>query len=111
MAAPVPLCSDFDAAELCGLADGSRDPVQTRRLLALFVIAKGGSLSEAAAIAGVELQTVRNWVVALNARSMGVLVNGKALGARPRLNHTQGDVLKVLVEQGPTRPAHGVVRW
>src|ERR1700730_4658983 len=34
MSAPVPLRSDFDAAGLRKLARGSRDPDQTRRLLA-----------------------------------------------------------------------------
>ena len=53
MAAPVPLRSDFDAEALRGLAKGSRDPAQTRRLLALSVIAAGGLRSEAAKIGGV----------------------------------------------------------
>ena len=43
MAAPVPLRSDFDAGSLRALAKGSRDPAQTRRLLALPVISAGGS--------------------------------------------------------------------
>ena len=67
MAALVPLRSDFDAEALRGLAKGSRDPAQTRRLLSLSVIAAGGLRSEAAEIGGVGLQTVRDWVVAFNA--------------------------------------------
>ena len=42
------------------------DPDQTRRLLALAAIYGGGSRSEAAAIGGVGLQTVRDWVVRFN---------------------------------------------
>jgi transposase-like protein len=42
---PIPLRCDFDAALLCELARGSRDPDQTRRLLAL-----------------VSYETVRRWV-------------------------------------------------
>lgn len=91
MAAPVPLRSDFDAEALRSLARHSRDPAQTRRLLALSVIATGGARSEAAEIGGVRLQTVRDWVVAFNA--------------------DQREVLKALVEQGPVPAAHGVVRW
>ena len=110
MAAPVPLRSDFDAQALRALAKGSRNPAQTRRLLALSVISAGGSRSEAAEIGGVGLQTVRDWVVAFNAAGPDGLIDGKAPGARPRLSPDQRDVLKALVEQGPTA-AHGVVRW
>lgn len=111
MAAPIPLRSDFDAEALRVLAKGSRDPAQTRRLLALSVIAAGGSRSEAAGIGGVGLQTVRDWVVAFNADGPSGLIDGKAPGARPRLNADQREVLRTLVEQGPTPAAHGVVRW
>ena len=51
MAAPVPLRPDFDAAALCTLAKQSRDPDQTRRLLALATIYDGQPRSEAARIA------------------------------------------------------------
>ncbi len=45
MAAAVPLRSDFDAAQLRALAKRSRDPDQTRRLLALAAIYDGASRS------------------------------------------------------------------
>jgi len=53
--APVPLRSDFDAALLRKLARGSRDPDQTRRLLALAEIYESGLRSDAARIGGVGL--------------------------------------------------------
>lgn len=71
MAAPVPLRSDFEAQALRGLAKGSRDPAQTRRLLALSVIAAGGLRSEAAEIGGVGLQTVRDFRRSLQRRWTG----------------------------------------
>jgi hypothetical protein len=111
MAAPVPLGSDFDAQALRGLAKGSRDPAQTRRLLALSVIAAGGLRSEAAEIGGVGLQTVHDWVVALNADGPAGLIDGKAPGARPRLNADQRDALKVLVEQGPSNYPPPCAGW
>ena len=55
MSAPVPLRSDFDAALLRKLARGSRDPDQTRRLLALAEIYESGLRSDAARIGGVGL--------------------------------------------------------
>jgi transposase len=111
MAAPVPLRLDYDAEALRALAKSSRDPDQTRRLLALSAIYAGGSRSEAAALGGVGLQTVRDWVLAFNADGPDGLIGGKAPGARPRLNADLRAALKALVEQGPVPAAHGVVRW
>jgi transposase len=106
MAAPVPLRPDFDAEALRALAKSSRDPDQTRRLLALSAIYAGGSRSEAA-LGGVGLQTVRDWVLAFNADGPDGLIGGKAPGARPRLNAEQREALRALVEAGPTPAAHG----
>ena len=47
MAVAVPLRCDFDAAQLRALAKRSRDPDQTRRLLALAAIYDGASRTEA----------------------------------------------------------------
>jgi len=66
MSAPVPL-RDFDAALLRKLARGSRDPDQTRRLVALAEIYESGLRSDAARIGGVGLQIVRDWVLRCNA--------------------------------------------
>jgi hypothetical protein len=49
--------------------------------------------------------------VAFNADGPDELIDGKAPGVRPRLNADQRDVLKALVEQGPTPAVQGVVRW
>src|SRR5665213_4628414 len=63
MAAPMPLRGDYDAKTLRRLAKWSDDADQTRRLLALAAAHDGGSRSTAAAIGGVGLQTVRDWVL------------------------------------------------
>ena len=67
MCAPVPLRSDFDAALLRKLARGSRNPDQTRRLVALAEIYESGLRSDAARIGGVGLQIVHDWVLRCNA--------------------------------------------
>src|SRR5256885_796389 len=67
MAAAIPLREDYDARLLRGLAKQSDDADQTRRLLALAAIYDGGSRGEAAELAGVGLQTVRDWVLRFNA--------------------------------------------
>ena len=110
MAAPVPLRPDFGAMALRTLAKSSRDPDQTRRLLALSAIYAGGARSEAAALGGVGLQTVWDWVLAFNTDGPDGLIGGKAPSARPRLNADLRATLKVLIEEGPMRAARGVVR-
>ncbi len=111
MAAPVPLRRDYDAVHLRGLARRSRDPDQTRRLLALAAIYGGGSRSEAAAIGGVGLQTVRDWVMRFNRDGAAGLLNGKAPGNRPLLDEAQREKLRQVVEDGPIPAIHNVVRW
>ena len=83
MAAAVPLRSDFDAAQLRSLAKRSRDPDQTRRLLALAAIDDGASRTEAAQIGCVTLQIVRDWVLRFNAKGPEGLLTGRAPGAPP----------------------------
>ena len=111
MAAAVPLRSDFDAAQLRALAKRSRDPDQTRRLLALAAIYDGSSRTEAAQVGCVTLQIVRDWVLRFNARGPEGLLTGRAPGAPPRLNEQHRQALQAIVEQGPIPALHGVVRW
>jgi transposase len=111
MAAPIPLRPDFDAPRLRALARRSRDPDQTRRLVALAAIYEGASRSEAARIGCVTLQIVRDWVLRFNARGPQGLVTGRAPGSRPLLNETQRQELQRMVDHGPIPSVHGVVRW
>lgn len=93
------------------LARFSKSANQARRLLALAQIYDGSSRSEAARIGGVTLQIVRDWVVRFNARGPDGLRDGKAPGARSRLNDAQRQALVDIVERGPVPAIHGVVRW
>jgi transposase len=111
MAAAVRLRSDYDAGQLRGLAKGSSDAGQTRRLLALALIYDGGSRTEAAKLGGVGLQTVRDWVLAFNANGPAGLIDGKAPGNPPLLNDEQRHALQQIVDSGPIPAVHGVVRW
>jgi transposase len=111
MAVAVPLRSDFDAAQLRALAKRSRDPDQTRRLLALAAIYDGASRTEAAQIGCVTLQIVRDWVLRFNARGPEGLRTGRAPGAPPRLTDQHRQALQAIVDRGPIPAIHGVVRW
>src|SRR5687768_2312794 len=111
MAAAVPLRSDFDGAQLRALAKRSRDPDQTRRLLALAAIYDGASRTEAAQIGCVTLQIVRDWVLRFNAKGPEGLRTGRAPGAPPRLTDQHRQALQAIVDRGPLPAIHGVVRW
>src|SRR3712207_4764904 len=100
MAAPIPLRPDFDAPRLRAFARRSRDPDQTRRLLALAAIYEGASRSKAARIGCVTLQIVRDWVLRFNARGPQGLVSGRAPGSRPLLNGIQRQELQRMVDHG-----------
>lgn len=111
MAAPVPLRPDYDAALLRREARLSGDAGQVRRLLAVAAIYDGHSRSQAAAVGGVGLQTVRDWVLAFNAAGPAGLTTGTAPGKEAILKDHQRSALRAIVEAGPTPAVHGVVRW
>jgi transposase len=111
MSAALRLREDYEAGDLRALARVSRDANQTRRLLALAAIYEGGSRGAAAAIGGVQRQTVRDWVAAFNAHGPAGLIDGKAPGQRPLLDPEQREALKRRVEAGPDPAVDGVVRW
>src|ERR1700738_2433382 len=105
MSTPVPLRSDFDTIGLRMLARRSRDPDQTRRLLALAEIYDGGSRPDAARIGGVGVQIVRDWIVRFNAKGPDGLLNGKAPGAPSILDERPRQVLRQVVAGRPP-PRH-----
>jgi len=107
----IALRSDFDAMKLRAAARASKRGAQTRRLLALATIYDGAARSEAAKLAGVTLQIVRDWVVRFNAEGPGGLIDRTSPGRTPILNATQRAALAAAVESGPSPAVHGVVRW
>lgn len=111
MVNPVLLRTDFSATDLRELARSTKDATQARRLLALAAIYDGSTRSEAAMIAAVTVQIIRDWVVRFNAEGPVGLVNRKAPGKAPKLNTRQREELCRLVERGPIPSVDGVVRW
>ena len=71
MAAAIKVRQDWTAGELRKVARGCADGDQVRRLLAIALILDGGSRSEAAKLAGVTLQIVRDWVLRFNVEGPG----------------------------------------
>ena len=111
MSLPVPLRRDFDAPSLRRLARNSKDANQARRLLALATIYAGGTRTQAAAVGGVGLQIVRDWVVRFNADGPAGLLDRKAPGQPALLTDRHRRALAELIEAGPIPAVHGVVRW
>lgn len=111
MAAAIGVRSDYTSADLRRFARRSGDGDQVRRLLAVALILDGGSRSEAAKVAGVTLQIVRDWVMRFNEGGPDGLATRKAPGRAPILNDEQRARLAAVVEAGPIPAAHGVVRW
>lgn len=66
MATAIGVRSDYTSADFRGFARRCRDPDQVRHVLALTVILDGGSRSDAAQMAGVTLQIVRDWGLKFN---------------------------------------------
>jgi transposase len=71
----------------------------------------GGSRTEAAEIAGVTLQIIRDWVVKFNASGPEGLIDRKAPGRAALLSEEHRKALAGMIESGPTPAVHGVVRW
>ena len=80
---PIPVRTDYDAARLRLAARESKDAEQTRCLLALAAVYDGASRTEAAAVGGVTLQIVRDWVLKLNAGGLKALANYEGDGRCP----------------------------
>ena len=111
MAAAIGVRTDHTSEDLRWFARRCRDADQVRRLLAVALILDGGSRGDAAKVAGVTLQIVRDWVLRFNADGPDGLATRKAPGRASILNDEQRARLAEVVEAGPIPAVHGVVRW
>lgn len=108
---PIALRADYDAARVRGVARESKDANQVRRLLSLAAIYEGSRRGQAAAMGGVTLQVVRDWVLRFNAQGPVGLIDRKPPGQPSRLNARHRAALVAAIESGPDLAVHGVVRW
>jgi transposase len=70
-------------------------------LLAVAAIYDGAARTQAAEIAGVTLQIIRDWVVKFNASGPEGLIDRKAPGRAPRLSEEHREALAAMIESGP----------
>jgi transposase len=102
---------ELGAVELRREARRCRDTAASRRMLALALVLEGASREEAARAAGMDRQTLRDWVHRYNAEGLAGLRDRPRSGRRPRLTAGQEAELAAAVERGPDPDRDGVVRW
>ncbi len=81
------------------------------RILAIAHVLDGASRAEAAALCGMDRQTLRDWVHRFNAEGIEGLTNKVGSGRPPALSEPQMAELKAIVLAGPDLEQDGVVRW
>src|SRR3954447_9391008 len=102
---------ELGAGDLRREAGRCRDAKAARRMLALALVLEGGSREAAARAAGMDRQTLRDWVHRYNEEGLAGLRDRRRPGPRPRLTPEQAAELEDVVERGPDPDRDGVVRW
>ena len=87
------------------------DANAARRLLSIALVLEGTSRTDAARAAGMDRQTLRDWVHRYNAGGPEALSNRRAPGRAPSLTPEQTEQVAAWVQTGPDLEADGVVRW
>ena len=107
----VPIRQDLSAADLRSLARKEGDARVCRRLVAIAMALEGLSREEAARRAGMDRQTLRDWVVRYNAEGVAGL-RDRVRPGRPALlaPELEAELLQ-LIEAGPDFERDGVVEY
>jgi transposase len=95
--------TEHTSAELRALAGKCEDGAQVRRLLAVALVLEGRPRGEAAALNGMDRQTLRDWAHRYNAAGVEGLKSRQAPGRAPALTEQQMAELRELVVKGPIR--------
>jgi transposase len=102
---------DLDAAGLRRAARRCRDPHAARRMLALALVLEGATRTEAARAAGMDRQTLRDWVHRYNALGLAGLRDRHGGGTPCLLSPEQEREVVRWVSEGPNLAREGVTRW
>ena len=103
--------TEHTAADLRLLAARSDDAAVTRRLLALALVLDGRKRKDAAQLAGMDRQTLRDWVHRYNTAGVPGLADRHAGGVAARLSAEQEAAVADWMRTGPDLDADKVVRW
>ena len=107
----VPIAAERTPAELRALARRERDGRVSARLLALANALDGMSRDAAARVAGMDRQTLRDWVHRYNAEGVAGLRDRPRSGRPCALDEGRQAALKALVLKGPKLGRDGCVAW
>src|SRR3982751_4209262 len=99
------------AVELRREAARCRDARAARRMLALALVLEGASREEAARAAGMDRQTLRDWVHRYNAEGVEGLRDRPRPGRPCALDEGRQAALKGLILRGPKLERDGCVAW
>jgi transposase len=102
---------ELNAGDLRQEAKCCRNAAAARRMFALALVLEGHVREAAARHAGMNRQTLRDWVHRYHAQGLAGLHNRPHLGPKPRLAPEQMTELESIVEQGPDPERDGIVRW
>ena len=106
-----PIRADKSPAELRALARRERDGRISARLLALASALEGRPREEAARLAGMTGQTLRDWVMRYDAEGVEGLRDRHRSGRPCALEEGQQAALKALVLRGPDPGRDGCREW
>ena len=112
MAAPgLVIHDDMSSVTLRALARHERSRSAAARMYAVANALEGMSRAEAARLAGLERQALRDAVVRYNAEGLASLQDRPRLGSKPRLDETEQAALAALILAGPDVEATGLSAW
>ncbi len=81
-------------------------------MLALALVLEGASRADAAKAAGMDRQTLRDWVHRFNEQGLaGLSDKTGSVGPKPLLSPEQAREVAAWVRRGPDLAEHGVIRW
>ena len=107
----LPIRDDVPAAELRRLARREKDRAAAARMQAIAGALEGLSRAEAARLAGMERQALRDAVLRYNAEGLAGLHDRPRSGRRPRLTEEQRAALRRVVLDGPDVEVTGLSAW
>jgi len=101
---------DYTSEDLRMLSGKARTPEATQRMLAIANVLDGMKRKDAARLAGMDRQALRDWVHRYNDEGIEGLYNRRIPGKPSRLTDEQKAEIKEIVLTGPD-PQNGLVRW
>ena len=107
----LPIRDDLGADELRRLARREPDRAAAMRMMAIANALEGMSRAEAARLAGMERQALRDAVVRYNAEGLDGLHDRPRPGAARRLDDERLEMLRQVVLDGPDVEATGLSAW